>query len=61
MECRSWLVSELQKQEQAERDGLNDDHSNERGAESGSVGVIAGDVFRHRVVGFKEWVKPKAC
>jgi hypothetical protein len=48
------LVSELQKQEQAERDDLNDDHSNERGAESGSVGVIAGDLFQHRVGGFEE-------
>jgi hypothetical protein len=48
------LVSELHKQEQAERDNLNDDHSNERGAESGVVGVITGDLFRHRVVGLEE-------
>ena len=54
MEHRSWLVAELQQQEQAERDDLNDDHSDERGAESGAVGAIAGDLFRHRVVGFKE-------
>ena len=54
MERRSWLVSELHKQEQAERDNLNDDHSNKGGAESGAVGVNAGDLFRHRVVGFKE-------
>jgi hypothetical protein len=54
VERRSWLVSELHKQEHAERDSLNDDHSNERGAESGAIGVVAGDLFRHSVVEFKE-------
>ena len=61
MERRSYLVAELQKQEQSERDDLNDDHSNERSTESGAVGAIVGDLLRHRVVGFKGYVKPKAC
>ena len=55
-EPRSRLVAELQQQEQAERYELNDDHSDERGAESGAVRAIAGGLFGHIVVSFEEWV-----
>ena len=61
VERRSRLVAKLQEQEQAERDGLNDDHSDERGAESGGVGAIVGDLVRHRATGFEGQEKAKAC
>jgi hypothetical protein len=61
VEHRSWLVAELHQQEQAERDDLNDDHSEERGAKSGPFGAIAGDLFEHRGGGFEGKVGPKAC
>jgi hypothetical protein len=60
VEHRSWLIAELHQQEQAERDDLNDDHSEERGAESGPFGAIAGDLIEHRGVGFEDEVGPKA-
>ena len=61
VEHRSWLVAELHQQEQAERNDLNDDHSEQRGAESGPGGAIAGDLFGHRGAGFEDKVGPKAC
>lgn len=54
MEHRSWLVAELHQQEQAERDDLNDDHSEKRGAESRAFGAFAGDLFGHCGAGLKE-------